>query len=177
MTTSTSFAAANNRKLANQIAAAERYLCGYIYGGTTVRLDAPGFAPDQLRQTMFGYRAPDVPSQTERAHNKRVLAAAPLGSKVNFRTSLSGGNASECWEKVGPCRWDRIEWSEDAQDGSGAFWDAQGYHEWGPLDENREEPEDAWDDYCQDEEVDDRDLDLDDWEERKRARLALEQEY
>lgn len=124
--------AMNNRALSAVIAASERYLGGYLFGGTSVEIDAPGFCEEQFRTTVYGYGSPFLPNKADLAFNKRVLAAAPVGSKVHFRSSFNHGHSYECWEKIGPCKWTRIKWSENAPDGSGAFWDADGYQEWGP---------------------------------------------
>ena len=129
----TTFAAtANNRKLASLISDAERYLGGYVYGGTTVEIEAPSFCREQFRTTVYGYGAPYIPNKADLAFNKRVLASAPCGSKIHFHSTFSRGRSYECWVKVGPCKWTRVEWSKDAPDGSGRFWDAEGYREWGP---------------------------------------------
>ena len=104
----------NNRHIASLILNSDRYLDGYLFGGTTVYLEVGGY----WRTHRFEQRAHDKnhdtrPAQGLVAHNKRLLAALPTGSAVVLRTRLSGYEGSVEFTKTGPCRWERVDAWED----------------------------------------------------------------
>lgn len=101
----------NNRALSNLIAASERYLGGYLFGGTTVALAGTAAT---FEQVVYGFGPVDEPTQADRARNKAILAQAPVGAEVVFQTRLSGYEAFAAYRKEGPCRWKLVEdWEEE----------------------------------------------------------------
>jgi uncharacterized protein involved in copper resistance len=105
----------NNRKLATHIANSERYVGGYLYGGTQTSIIAQGWAPDQLQYPIHSTRNYDkTPTQVMAAHNKRLLALVPVGSIVSQHTSTTNGQGWAEWIKTGPCKWVLTEegWEE-----------------------------------------------------------------